>query len=145
MRAVRMPTSTLVQRNCCCCCCLAGTGLQQMCPPLGATVLGPLHVAVDSNQIFTLPLHLLDAFGSQVSKGQGSDWLVALAPAVDNSSASQGSGVVLAGASRGRLEAGRAVLRGLAITAAMNSDVSMGLTASPLQGALGQVRRHSGG
>uniref|UniRef100_A0A383W6K3 Right handed beta helix domain-containing protein n=1 Tax=Tetradesmus obliquus TaxID=3088 RepID=A0A383W6K3_TETOB len=113
-------------------------GMQQMCPPLGATVLGPLHVAISSSQIFSLPLHLLDAFGAQVSKGTGSGWLVALAP--DNSSsASQVGHILLAGASRGRLEAGHAVLRGLAITGAMESDVSMQLTASPLPGAPGQA------
>jgi hypothetical protein len=56
----------------------AGVELDPTCPALGATVLDASHVGVDSNQVFSLPIYMLDAFGSLITRGPGSDWVLAL-------------------------------------------------------------------
>jgi hypothetical protein len=55
-----------------------GVELDPTCPALGATILDATRVGVDSNQIFSLPSYMLDAFGSLITSGPGSDWVLAL-------------------------------------------------------------------
>lgn len=113
------------------CACIAAGVLQPLCPPLGASVLGSRLVAVDSRQNFSIPVHVLDGFGSQVRSGPGSDWVVALASNTTGSSSS----MQLSGAVRGVLSGGEVVLRGLSIHSKPNSSLSLSLTAVPPPGS----------
>jgi hypothetical protein len=125
--------------------------LDPVCPALGATVLEAGLVSVDRFQVFALPVHSLDQFGSQVFQGPGSDWTVALqqpqlvtlnsssTPSGFNSS-SDGQLVQLLSAVRGRLSGGQVVLEGLSIAAPPGSALVMQLTARAPQASLQQVR-----
>lgn len=137
---------------------VAGVALDPWCPALGATILDAALAAVDSNQVFSLPVHSLDLFGSQVTRGPGSDWSVALhSPQLVNSSSSSsstniggsGSGapsVQLLSAARGRLAAGEVVLEGLSIAAPPGSRLALSLTARPATvGSQHQVGLHKEG
>jgi hypothetical protein len=112
-------------------------------------------VSVDRFQVFALPVHSLDQFGSQVFQGPGSDWTVALqqpqlvtlnsssTPSGFNSSSSSSSDgqlVQLLSAVRGRLSGGQVVLEGLSIAAPPGSALVMQLTARAPQASLQQVR-----
>jgi hypothetical protein len=143
------------------CSCAAGTAgvtLDPVCPALGATVLEAGLVSVDRFQVFALPVHSLDQFGSQVSQGPGSDWTVALQQpqlvalnssstasgfnsGSSSSSSSDGQLVQLLSAARGRLSGGQVVLEGLSIAAPPGSELVMQLTARAPQASLQQVRK----
>jgi hypothetical protein len=113
-------------------------------------------VSVDRFQVFALPVHSLDQFGSQVAQGPGSDWTVALQQpqllalgnslrtpsnlSSSSSSSSNGQLVQLLSAARGRLSGGRVVLEGLSIAAPPGSALLMQLTARGPQASLHQVR-----
>jgi hypothetical protein len=136
-----------------------------VCPALGATVLDAALVSVDRFQVFGLPVHSLDQFDSQVSRGPGSDWTVALqqpqlltlnswsgssssgsitATTGSSSGSTEGPLVQLLSAARGRLSSGQVVLEGLSIAAPPGSELSMQLTAQSTQAGRRQVSRAVG-
>jgi hypothetical protein len=130
----------------------AGIQFDPVCPPLGATILQQQAAAVDAYQVFSLPVNVLDAFGSLVSSGPGSSWLARLDqnPRVDQNlnpgfdqtlnpefdqqqqqeGGSSSGASQLAGDRRVRLVGGSAVFAGLSLAAAPGSWVNLTLTAA---------------
>jgi hypothetical protein len=124
----------------------AGVQFDPVCPPLGATILQQQAAAVDAYQVFSLPVSVLDAFGSLVSSGPGSSWLARLDQTLNPKSdqnlnpeqpqqQQQGGGSSsgasqLAGDRRVRLIGGSAVFAGLSLAAAPGSLVNLTLTAA---------------
>ena len=90
-------------------------------------------MAVGANQNFSLPVSVLDAFGSQARRGPGSDWIVAL-------SQNSGEARTLSGNMRGALSGGYVVLRGLSIQAEPGSRLNLTLSAVPPPGSGDKVR-----
>lgn len=118
------------------CCSAAGSTLQPSCPTLGATILGRHTMAVSSNQKFSIPISILDAFGSTASSGSGSNWIVALSQSR--------SGALLSGNMRGALSSGHVVLQGLSIQAEPGSRLNLTMSAVPPPGSGDQVRATCG-
>ena len=136
-------------------------GLLQECPLLDTTVTASQQAEVDSYQSFSLPIYLLDAFGSLVTKGPGSDWdirlshVAAYAPlpgqlasttgglakrpgsAAESSAGQQLVGLV--GASRGRLEAGFVLLDNMTLEVGPGSTVILQVAGGPRQASATQV------
>lgn len=107
------------------------------CPPLGATILAEQQVAIDSGQIFTLPIHVTDAYSSQVTAGPGSDWVASFASPLGL----VGAGGQLSGDARGQLERGQLLLSGLSLAAPPGVELPMLLAATPLSGNRQMVSR----
>uniref|UniRef100_A0A383VEU3 TRP C-terminal domain-containing protein n=1 Tax=Tetradesmus obliquus TaxID=3088 RepID=A0A383VEU3_TETOB len=102
--------------------------LQPFCPALGASITAQHAMAVGANQNFSLPVSVLDAFGSQARRGPGSDWIVAL-------SQNSGGARTLSGNMRGALSGGYVVLQGLSIQAEPGSRLNLTLSAVPPPGS----------
>ncbi|WIA29338.1 hypothetical protein OEZ86_011843 [Tetradesmus obliquus] len=102
--------------------------LQPFCPALGASITAQRAMAVGANQNFSLPVSVLDAFGSQARRGPGSDWIVAL-------SQNSGGARTLSGNMRGALSGGYVVLQGLSIQAEPGSRLNLTLSAVPPPGS----------
>jgi hypothetical protein len=85
-------------------------------------------MSTGSNQNFSIPINVLDAFGSKARRGPGSNWIVAL---------SQNSGDTrqLSGNLRGALSGGYVVLQGLSIQAQPGSKLNLTLSAVPPPGS----------
>jgi hypothetical protein len=120
-RSARL-TSVLLPAPC------AGDTLQPFCPALGAAIMGQHIMSIGSNQNFSIPINVLDAFGSKARSGPGSNWIVAL---------SQNSGDTrqLSGNLRGALSGGYVVLQGLSIQAQPGSKLNLTLSAVPPPGS----------
>jgi hypothetical protein len=126
----------MVGTHCWVCCCLhecAGDTLQPFCPALGAAIMGQHTMSIGSNQNFSIPINVLDAFGSKARRGPGSNWIVAL---------SQNSGDTrqLSGNLRGALSGGYVVLQGLSFQAQPGSKLNLTLSAVPPPGSGDKVR-----
>ncbi|KAF6262549.1 hypothetical protein COO60DRAFT_1624944, partial [Scenedesmus sp. NREL 46B-D3] len=102
--------------------------LQPFCPALGATIVGQHIMSIGSNQNFSVPISVLDAFGSKARSGPGSNWIVALSQA-------SGDAWQLSGSLRGALSGGYVVLQGLNIQAEPGSRLNLTLSAVPPPGS----------
>jgi hypothetical protein len=111
----------------------AGDTLQPFCPALGAAIMGRHTMSIGSNQNFSIPINVLDAFGSKARRGPGSNWIVAL-------SQSSGDTRQLSGNMRGALSGGYVVLQGLSIQAQPGSKLNLTLSAVPPPGSGDKVR-----
>jgi hypothetical protein len=117
----------------------AGVELDPTCPALGASVLDASTVGVDSNQVFSLPAYMLDAFGSLITRGPGSDWVLSLQLPDVLGTGRRTTPVFLSGASRGRLSDGASVLAGLSMGLPPDSNVTVALVGWPAAGSSAQV------
>jgi hypothetical protein len=106
----------------------AGDTLQPFCPALGASIMGPHIMSIGSNQNFSIPISVLDAFGSKARSGPGSNWIVAL-------SQNSGDARQLSGNLRGALSGGYVVLQGLSVQAEPGSRLNLTLSAVPPPGS----------
>jgi hypothetical protein len=115
----------------------AGDTLQPFCPALGASIMGRHMMSIGSNQNFSTPISVLDAFGSKARSGPGSNWIVAL-------SQNSGDARQLSGNMRGALSGGYVVLQGLSIQAEPGSRLNLTLSAVPPPGSGDKVRTTCG-